>query len=243
MPPVIGERPTQLRRPPKPKAASAIKVSSKPWGAASREAARSPTKSPRRRTRAPSLTGLFLSDDLGPIPGALPISAIDLKGSAVTPLPAIVVNFRTFSTGCANPFNCGVEIADTGLQQGQGMHGSFSRADTVINAGAIGPDFRRGFADDAPMSNADLGKTMTALLHLHIPDTGKLAGRVLAEAMPNGPMPAWRSALQVSQPDKAGRRTVVQTQIVGNSRYFDAAGYPGRTLGLSVPESIRAAGE
>lgn len=189
------------------------------------------------------VSGLFLSDDLGPIPGALPISAIDLKGSAVTPIPAIVVNFRTFSTGCANPLNCGVEIADTGLQQGQGMHGSFSRADTVINAGAIGPDFRRGFADDAPMSNADLGKTMAALLHLHIPDTGKLAGRVLAEAMPNGRMPAWRSALQVSQPDKAGRRTVVQTQIVGNSRYFDAAGYPGRTLGLSVPESVRAAGE
>jgi len=45
------------------------------------------------------VSGLFVSDELGPIPGTLPISAIDLKGSAVTPLPAIVVNFRTFSTG------------------------------------------------------------------------------------------------------------------------------------------------
>ena len=33
------------------------------------------------------VSGLFVSDDLGPIPGTLPISAIDLKGSAVTPLP------------------------------------------------------------------------------------------------------------------------------------------------------------
>jgi hypothetical protein len=31
------------------------------------------------------VSGLFVSDDLGPIPGTLPISAIDLKGSAVTP--------------------------------------------------------------------------------------------------------------------------------------------------------------
>jgi hypothetical protein len=35
-----------------------------------------------------------------------------------------------------------VEIADTGLQQGQGMHGSFSRADTFNNMAAIGPDFK-----------------------------------------------------------------------------------------------------
>jgi hypothetical protein len=90
------------------------------------------------------VSGLFVSNDLGPIPGALPISAIDLKGSAVTPLPSIVVNFRSFSTGCADPLTCGVEVADTALQQGQGMHGSFSRADTAIVAGALGPDFRMG---------------------------------------------------------------------------------------------------
>ena len=37
---------------------------------------------------------------------------------------------------------CAVEIADTGLQQGQGMHGSFSRADTMNFMAAIGPDFK-----------------------------------------------------------------------------------------------------
>ena len=178
------------------------------------------------------VSGLFVSDDLGPIPGTLPISAIDLKGSAVTPMPAIVVNFRTFTTGCTDPLTCGVEVADTGLQQGQGMHGSFSRADTAILGGAAGPDFRTGFVDDAPTSNADIGKTMAQILDLRIKDVGTLVGRPLVEAMPNGAMPEWQSKLVHSEPDAAGRVTTVATQLVGTTRYFDAAGYAGRTLGM-----------
>jgi hypothetical protein len=180
------------------------------------------------------VSGLFVSDDLGPIPGTLPISAIDLKGSAVTPMPSIVVNFRTFSTGCANPLTCTVEVADTTLQQGQGMHGTFSRADTIIIGGAIGPDFREDFTDPAPTSNADIGRTMAAILNLNIPDTGKLVGRVLTEAMPNGKMPEWKVSFQVSEPDAGGRRTIVQTLHVADTRYFGAAGYEGRTVGLSL---------
>ena len=184
------------------------------------------------------VSGLFVSDDLGPIPGTLPLSAIDLKGSAVTPIPAIVVNFRTFTTGCADPLTCAVEVADTGLQQGQGMHGSFSRADTAIPGGAAGPDFRTGFVDAAPTSNADIGKTMAQILGLEIKDIGQLIGRPLTEALPNGAMPEWQAKLTVSEPDAAGRVTAVATQHVQNTRYFDAAGYPGRTLGLpSLPQT------
>jgi hypothetical protein len=178
------------------------------------------------------VSGLFVSNELGPIPGALPISAIDLKGSAVTPLPSIVVNFRSFSTGCADPLTCGVEVADTALQQGQGMHGSFSRADTAIVGGALGPDFRTGFIDPAPSSNADIGKTIAHILNLNIPDVGNLVGRALLEATPEGAMPQWTTTTQVSDPDARGQRTIVATQAVGNVRYFDAAGYPGRTIGL-----------
>jgi Type I phosphodiesterase / nucleotide pyrophosphatase len=188
------------------------------------------------------VSGLFVSDDLGPLPGTLPISAIDLMGSAVTPLPAIVVSFRTFSTGCANPLHCAVEVADTVLQQGQGMHGSFSRADTVIIGGAIGPDFRKGFVDPAPTSNADIGKTVAAILGLQIADTGKLVGRVLTEAMLEGKIPEWRTNYERSEPDANGRRTIVQTQYVENTRYFDAAGYEGTTLGLNA-ELAGSAGE
>ena len=178
------------------------------------------------------VSGLFVDDSLGPFPGTLPLSAIALRGSAVTPMPAIAVNFRSFSLGCADPTICGVEVADTALQQGQGMHGSFSRADTRNIMGAVGPDFREHFEDGLPASNADIGKTVAALLALRIPARGKLTGRELNEAMANGTMPEAHSAVLRSEPDAAGHITVVLTQTVGETVYFDAAGYPGRTLGL-----------
>jgi predicted AlkP superfamily pyrophosphatase or phosphodiesterase len=178
------------------------------------------------------VSGLFVDDALGRLPGTLPLAAVALKGSAVTPMPAIAVNFASWSTGCADPTTCGVEIADTPLQQGQGMHGSFSRADTRNLMGAAGPDFRVHVTDPAPASNADLGKTIAALLHLHIPDTGKLVGRVLTEAMPGGTLPTVHRRAVASAPNSAGQVTTVMTQTVGHTRYFDAAGYAGRTLGL-----------
>ena len=181
------------------------------------------------------VSGLFVSAALGPIPGTLPLSAIALDGSALTPMPAIVVNFRSFSTGCADPTTCGVEVSDTGLQQGQGMHGSFSRADTRNVMGAMGPSFRAGLESPVPASNADLGKTIAELLDLSIPGKGQLVGRVLTEALANGRTPTFARATLRSEPDAAGRVTVLAYQTVDGTRYFDAAGYPGRTLGLAVP--------
>jgi hypothetical protein len=177
-------------------------------------------------------SGLFVDDGFGKIPGTLPLSAIALKGTAVTPMPTIAINFRSFSLGCADPTNCGVEVGDTGLQQGQGMHGNFSRADTRNIMGAAGPSFRQHFEDSAPASNADIGKTIARLLGLRIVDKGKLVGRVLVEAMPNGAMPHAQRGVVRSEPDAAGHVTMVLTQTIGTTRYFDAAGYPGRTLGL-----------
>jgi hypothetical protein len=96
------------------------------------------------------VSGLFVDDDLGAFPGTLRLSAISLRGAAVTPRPAIVVNFRSFSTGCDEPVLCAATVADTTLQQGQGMHGSLSRADTMNFMAAVGPDFKSGFVDTAP---------------------------------------------------------------------------------------------
>jgi hypothetical protein len=56
------------------------------------------------------------------------MSALNLKGKAVTPNPSIVVNFRSWSSGCGEPTNCSVQIADTVLRQGQGMHGRSAAA-------------------------------------------------------------------------------------------------------------------
>ena len=177
-------------------------------------------------------SGIFVDSRLGMIAGTLPLSAIALEGTALTPMPAIVVNFRTFSLGCSDPTACGVEVADSVLQQGQGMHGSFSRADTRNVMGAIGPDFRSGFDDLAPVSTADIGKTIAALLGLKTKEKGHLVGRVLTEAMPNGAPALAKAGVLRSSPDDNGRITVLKYQSVGTNHYFDAAGYPGRTLGL-----------
>jgi hypothetical protein len=185
------------------------------------------------------VSGIFVDDALGPIPGALPLSAVNLQGEAVTPRPALVVNFRSFDTGCGEPVRCTAEIADTRLQQGQGMHGSFNRADTANFMAAAGPDFKTGFVDPAPVSNADIGKTMAHLLRLSIADKGKLAGRVIGEALPGGATPEVSAEAVSSEPSAGGLRTVVQTQRVGNTRYFDAAGFAGRTVGLVSGPAVK----
>ena len=182
------------------------------------------------------VSGLFVRDDLGRFPGALPMSALSLEGKAVTPHPAIVVNFRSWSSCCEEPTNCSVEIADTVLRQGQGMHGSFSRGDTMNFMAAIGPDFKTGYIDDLPVSNADVGATAARLLGLIAKPKGTLLGRVITEAMPNGATPKASAGSVSSQASAKGLKTVLKFQSVGSQRYFDAAGFPGRTLGLD-PQS------
>jgi hypothetical protein len=178
------------------------------------------------------VSGLFVDDKLGRFPGTLPLSQLNLKGKAVTPTPSIVVNFRSFATGCDEPVNCTVEVADTVLRQGQGMHGSFSRADTMNFMAAIGPDFKAGYIDALPVGNADVGMTIALLMDLHPANEGGLIGRVISEALPNGITPKAVARTFVSKPAANGLKTVVKYQRVLAQRYFDAAGFPGRTVGL-----------
>jgi len=178
------------------------------------------------------ISGIFVDDDLGRFPGTLPLSKINFRGRAVTPRPSIVVSFRSFSTGCEEPVLCTVEVADSTLQQGQGMHGSFSRADTMNFMAAKGPDFKSDFVDEAPVSNADIGRTLAKILGLNLKDNGTLLGRIIAEAMPNGPMPQTSAHFEISEPGANGLRTVLKYQQIDSTLYFDAAGFPGRTVGL-----------
>ena len=177
------------------------------------------------------VSGLFVDTRLGAFAGTLPLSEIMLEGSALTPRPAIAVSFRSSSTGCAVPERCAVEVADTTLQQGQGMHGSFSRADTGNFTAAVGPDFKRGFVDTAPVSNADVGLTIARILGLTLPARGTLVGRAFGEAMPGGVMPKVVRGERRSMA-AGGLATVLRYQTVGRVRYVDVAGFPGRTVGL-----------
>jgi arylsulfatase A-like enzyme len=180
-------------------------------------------------------SGIFVNDDFGEIPGTLPFSAINLRGAAKTPQPAIMVNFRSSTVpGCRPAPLCAAEVADTSLATGQGMHGSFSRADTMNFMAAAGPDFKAHFADAAPSSNADIAPTLAHILHLTIAPKGRLKGRVLNEALPGGRKVMVSRGWVASKPTTGGLRTVLNYQQVGGTRYFDAAGFPGRTVGLVV---------
>jgi len=180
------------------------------------------------------VSGLFVDDSLGNLPGTLPLSAINLKGSAITPVPAIVVNFRSFAAGCGDPVMCAVNVADHTLQQGQGMHGSFSRADTKNFMAAVGPDFRSQYVDQMPASNADVGMTVAHILGLKIQKKGMLVGRVLYETLKDGGYTQQVKRFQrISSPSNNGLQTVLDLQVVGDTLYFAAAGFPGRTIGLA----------
>jgi hypothetical protein len=179
------------------------------------------------------VSGIFVDSKLGKFAGTLTLDDIALEGSAVTPHPAIAISFRSFDTVCGEPVRCTVEIADTVLQEGQGMHGSFSRADTWNFMAMRGPDFKSHFVDPAPASNADVGRTIVKLMRLDTSDRGKLVGRVLTETLLDEPVPNVAGCVLRSEPASNGLVTVLDMQMVGETRYFDAAGFAGRTVGLS----------
>jgi hypothetical protein len=178
------------------------------------------------------VSGIFVNDRLGKLAGTLPMSAVNLIGSAKTPMPDIYVNFRTFAGQCENPLQCEIGIHDTSLATGQGSHGSLSRGETRNFMAAIGPDFKAGFADPAPISNADIAPTLAHIGGIDLTPKGKLTGRVIAEALAGGaPVSATRRTI-TSDPGPNGIRTILNEQMVGENRYFDAAGFAGKTVGL-----------
>jgi hypothetical protein len=166
---------------------------------------------------------LFVDSRLGRFPGALTLADIALEGDARMPRPAIVVSFTTFLRQRGD-LRSAVQIADTPLQEGQGSHGSLARDNTFNNMAAFGPDFRQGFSDPLPASNADIAPTVAHILGLRLPARGALQGRVLSEALNGGklpPTPVPRPVISAAGPD--GKATAVWFQELDGRRYFDAA--------------------
>jgi hypothetical protein len=82
-------------------------------------------------------------------------------------------------------------------------------------------------------SNADIAVTLEKILGLHLGSKGALRGLTLGEALKNGSIGASQAHILRSQPAANGFQTILNLQTVGAERYFDAAGAPGRTLGLT----------
>ncbi|MCX7281476.1 MAG: alkaline phosphatase family protein [Alphaproteobacteria bacterium] len=181
------------------------------------------------------VSAIFVHDSLGKIPGALPMSALNLIGSAKTPVPSIYVSFRSFAGDCENKLQCAVGVHDTSLGTGQGSHGSLSRAETRNFMAAVGPSFKSGFADPAPISNADITPTLAHVAGITLAPKGKLTGRVISEALAGGGEVKPTQRTLQSTPAANGMRTILNLQEVGQARYFDAAGTLGKTVGLNPP--------
>jgi hypothetical protein len=174
-------------------------------------------------TRQNYIDGVFVNNDLGdPPPGTLPLSSIGLHdGSAKLPAPAILVNFKGFPLDPKKPWYTWVEISDTTLQQGQGNHGGLNRADTFNNIVAFGPDFKKQFRDTAPVSNADIARTIAHILSLPLPSSPRenWPGRILSESLDGQPDNVdYSLEVEASKPSANGVRTVLHFQKVNEWR-------------------------
>ena len=85
-----------------------------------------------------------------------------------------------------------------------------------------------------PVSNADVGMTIAQIMNLRATANGGLQGRVMSEALPNGIIPKTADGTITSKPAANGLKTVIKYQRVLSQRYFDAAGFPSRTVGLDA---------
>jgi len=166
--------------------------------------------------------GIFVDDKYGALPGTLPLSAIGLVGDSALPRPAIVVAFKVFYLKPGD-LQTAVQLSDTSLQEGQGMHGGFGRDSTYNNMAAMGPDFKQGFVDLAPVSNADIVPTLARLLNFDLKSKGPLQGRVAEEALRGqGDAAAVESKALASAPGD-GRRTVLEYQEFEGQTYLQTA--------------------
>ena len=149
------------------------------------------------------------------------------------PAPDIVVSFKSVPGACADPEICGIEVADSDLQQGQGIHGTLSRQDSHNFMAATGPDFRKGFVDPAPVSNADWAPTLARALGFDMPARGHATGRVMSEALAGGGAPpAAEHVVLRSAPAASGVATAPNAQTSDGWCHFDSSGAPGRAIEL-----------
>lgn len=107
-------------------------------------------------------------------------------------------------------------------QTGTAGHGASSPHDIHNTLIAAGPDFREHAVSEVPTGNVDLAPTLLRLLGLPIPAT--MTGRVIEEALRNGPAPSAvrveHAAESVKTPDGSYELTAHLSSAAGR-RYLD----------------------
>jgi predicted AlkP superfamily pyrophosphatase or phosphodiesterase len=166
------------------------------------------------------VASLFINDHkYASVPGALPMSLINLIGGTTMQVPDVVVAFKVFyRDGINERLLKAVQVSDTNLQEGQGMHGGIGRDSTFNFMVAIGPDFKKKFNDLAPVSNADIVPTLSGALGFQLPRGSGMAlmGRDAREARVGGPQQqAFKSAMAKSAPVKGRTFELHYQEIMG----------------------------
>ena len=96
--------------------------------------------------------------------------------------PDVVMAFRWDAS--KNQFDVpGMIDADWQRAAGKGTHATLSRFDMHNTLIAVGPDFKRGEANDLASGNVDLAPTILQILSIKPPK--QLDGRILSEVMVN----------------------------------------------------------
>jgi hypothetical protein len=141
-------------------------------------------------------------------------------------LPDIVILFAPGRERCAPSELCTSVTADTPLIEGEGIPNAFSRSGTETFMVARGPDFRSGFIDRAPASNADIHRTIAELLNLDTESADMPNARVLWEVLMgarNKGAPQSTSQTLTAVPAMDGLVTQLHTQTLGAATYLDSA--------------------
>ena len=123
-------------------------------------------------------------------------------------------------TGATNEFGFPGAV----MMPGVATHGSTSPYDIRATFIAVGPDIKNGVRSSVPTGNVDLAPTVLALLGVPIPDT--MDGRVLREALRNGPDPSdvqviTREFVAETSWDRGRYRMVLRRSEVDGTTYVD----------------------
>ena len=154
-----------------------------------------------------------------PIEGTFPLG--DVRLDPTNTLPDLVVSFKW--TDERNEFDAPGYVLSEGSKRGAGTHASLSRFDMHNTLIASGPDFRAGFMDVLPSSNADVAPTILSILGLKPPQP--MDGRVLSEALINGQAPAGQPKTETKKASRdLGLRhweQYLKTTTFGGAFYVD----------------------
>ena len=164
---------------------------------------------------------LFASASPDSISGSFPLSLILSQNPRS---PDIHISFAWDDSQNSHGLEGGVACAKGKILVGAGIHGSASPHEIHNVLMAAGPHFKQGIEDSVPSGNVDIFPTICHILG--ITPSGKRDGRVLQEALVDGPEPGEVAVeTQVYRASTKVGKTTYQQEIhvskVGETMYLD----------------------